>query len=348
MKNVLLLFGGGGTEHEISVISAGHIYESLKAASEYQVFAVELLKDRTLRLYSGEIGVGKESRQVELSGWGRLELKFVQDKEHKSFYLDLVIPCIHGYPGETGDVQSWFALLNLPYFGCTSEGNILAFNKVSTKLWLSSLGIPNTPYTYLEDQTDECFKRAKSFFQEAQSQGALGVFVKPSHQGSSVGCYRALKESELLPAIKNAFYYSPYVLIEKLLDARELEISIYEYKRELHASYPGEIITPDHFYSYEEKYSQVSKTKTVVKAEAVSEETVKAMQAYALRAFRGLKLRHISRVDFFLTTKGEVYLNEINTFPGMTPISMFPKMMEQNGHRFSDYILDSLAAISKN
>jgi D-alanine-D-alanine ligase len=126
-------------------------------------------------------------------------------------------------------------------------------------------------------------------------------------------------------------------LIEKRLHPRELELSVYEFNGKLQISYPGEIICPSKFYSYEEKYSQVSQTTTETKARDLTEEQIKTMTDYAAKLYYGLKLRHLSRIDFFLDNN-QIYLNEINTFPGLTPISMFPKMMEANGHSFTEFL----------
>jgi D-alanine-D-alanine ligase len=123
-----------------------------------------------------------------------------------------------------------------------------------------------------------------------------------------------------------------------MLNARELEISTYEYKNEIVTTVPGEIVCPGKFYSFEEKYDQKSLTTTELIAPNLSPEVITKMRVYAEKAFRCLKLRHLSRIDFFYTDKGEIFLNEINTFPGMTPISMFPKMMENHGHSYNHFL----------
>jgi len=256
--------------------------------------------------------------------------------------IDIAVPCIHGPPGETGDIQSYFELLKIPYFGPGPEASKLCFNKVSTKLWLDALGIANTPFLFLADKTPATIEKIKQFHQK---HGA--VFVKASNQGSSIGCYPVAKNQNVMEAIDKAFQFSPYVLVEKSVTARELEISVFNYQGKIHTSYPGEINCPSRFYSYEEKYNPASKTTTEIKAPGLTEKQVDVMKAMAKNAFQGLKLRHLSRVDFFLTDDNQIYLNEINSFPGMTPISMFPKMMEASGVTFADYLQDSLAGILK-
>ena len=192
--------------------------------------------------------------------------------------------------------------------------------------------IPNTPWIFLSNQDE--LEKAHIFFRNSKS-----VFIKSASQGSSVGCYKVDKEDELDSKIREAFKYSSYVIIEKKVLGRELEVSAYEYKGKIHISRPGEIICPDNqFYSYEEKYSTGSKTKTVMRAERLDSKVLEKITDYSKKVFQLFKLRHLSRIDFFLTDDGEIYLNEINTFPGMTPISMFPKMMEADGVQFKDFL----------
>jgi D-alanine-D-alanine ligase len=245
--------------------------------------------------------------------------------------LHYVVPCIHGPPGETGEIQTYLDLISLPYLGCGPEASLVCFNKVTSKLWFNALSIPNTPFEFLTCHED--ISKAKKLMDAHKK-----VFVKAASQGSSVGCYQVTNPSDLEETIKKAFQFSEYVLVEKMVNARELEISTYEFNGEIHATVPGEINCPSKFYSYEEKYNPNSKTTTEVVAPNLSKEVIEEMRSLSIKAFKALKLRHLSRIDFFYTDDGKIYLNEINTFPGATPISMFPKMMENNGHRYLDFI----------
>ena len=248
--------------------------------------------------------------------------------------VDFVVPCIHGFPGETGDIQSMLELIGLPYLGCGSEGSKLCFNKVSTKLWLSALDIPNTPFLFLSTNNEAAHAQAHTAF---RNWGA--VFVKAASQGSSVGCYKVTDAAALSEAVNAAFGYSDQVLVEKAVRPRELEVAVYRYNDQLVATRPGEIATPsDSFYSYEEKYSAGSHSTTYLEAPNLSEEQVATIREYALKAFSQLGLKDLSRIDFFLTEDNEILLNEINTFPGMTPISMFPKLLEHHGDNFGKFL----------
>lgn len=327
-KNILLLCGGSGTEHEVSVVSAKFLEKNLKEIGLYNVIKVEIGKpktnDKTFRLVSASGTLGEV---VEINSHRQLVGKNIKEDLH------YVVPCIHGPPGETGEIQTYLELISLPYFGCGPEASLICFNKVTSKLWFNALDIPNTPFEFLTC-IEDASKAHKLFDQHGK------VFVKAASQGSSVGCYPVSQKSDLDTALKNAFTFSDYVLVEKMVTARELEISTYEFEGSVHASVPGEINCPTAFYSYDEKYDPNSKTTTEVVAPNLSTETIEKMRAYAIKTFKALKLRHQSRIDFFYTDKGEIYLNEINTFPGATPISMFPKMMENNGHSYLKFISD--------
>ena len=328
-KNVLLLSGGGSTEHDVSLVSVKYIKECLSSLPQVNLLSIEIDK--------AGAWVDDQKKKYLLDAKGYLR-SFEQDGD-PGIKVDVAVPCIHGYPGETGDIQSYFEMIGLPYLGCNSETSKMCFNKITTKMWATALGVANTPYIFLSDMNEENMKKAKAFHEEHGD-----VVIKASNQGSSVGCYLAPKGSDCSETVKKAFSYSPFVLIEKRLKPRELEVSAYEFNGKLQLSYPGEIICPSNFYSYEEKYSSGSDTTTETKAKNLSEKTVKTISDYSAKLWVGLKLRHLSRIDFFLEGD-EVYLNEINTFPGLTPISMFPKMMEANGHSFKEYLSQHINAL---
>lgn len=316
--NILLLAGGKSSEHDISLVSSGYLESNLKEIQDFNVIKVIIGKDGIFR--------DQNNQTVEVN----FSRELVSKTEKTP--IDYVVPCIHGFPGETGDIQSWLEMIGLPYLGCGSEASKICFNKITTKLWFDALDIPNTPYLFLNSISD--LPKAEAFLKEHKN-----LFIKAASQGSSVGCYPAHNESELKEAVEKAFTYSSQVVVEILVQPRELEVSAYEYQGEIHTTLPGEIVVPKgKFYSFDEKYAKNSETTTDIVAKNVSVEIQEKIRAYAKRAFIGLKLRHLSRIDFFYTSDGKIYLNEINTFPGMTPISMFPKMLINNGHSFKDFL----------
>ncbi len=321
-KNILIINGGGGSEHAISLVSSQYLEKLLHQTGRYNVLEMTIEADGTRH--------NKQGDRLELRRAGEL----FSHKTQSTTEIDLFIPCIHGPPGETGDIQAIFELMKKPYLGPAPEASRLCFNKVSTKLWFDALGIKNTPWVFLNDCSKPSLEKAHDFFKQHKD-----VFIKAASQGSSIGCYHCTEEKTLERDLKEAFRFSPYVIIEKTMNARELEMSFFEYKGELMASSTGEILCPQKFYDYEEKYNPNSQTKTVVKA-AVDEKTILKMQEIGKKAFQGLKLRHFSRIDFFLDQNQELFVNEINTFPGMTPISLFPQMIEAMGISFSDVLID--------
>ncbi|NOI13790.1 D-alanine--D-alanine ligase [Vibrio hepatarius] len=319
---ILLLCGGGSAEHEVSLISANFLQQQLELTPEFSVVRVTMEKD----------------------GWYTNEGKLVYldtnsgtlNTEQESIKLDFVVPCIHGYPGETGDIQSMLELSGIPYLGCGPEASTNSFNKITSKLWYDALGIPNTPYIFLSENNQQSFESSKQALEQWGT-----VFVKAARQGSSVGCYKVSEEALLQKALDDAFSYSDQVLVEQAVKPRELEVAAYQLNGELFITKPGEIKAPeDAFYTYEEKYSEASHSTTDVEATNLTEEQQEMIRASSEKVFTQMRLRHLSRIDFFLTPDGKIYLNEVNTFPGMTPISMFPKMLEHNGHKFSEFLAD--------
>jgi len=326
--HVLLLCGGGSAEHEVSLVSANYIEQQLQSIEGISYTRVEMKTE-------GWFDSNNALCQLNLD-------RTLQIGDEKT-PINYVIPCVHGYPGETGDLQSFLEMAGLPYLGCDAESSTNCFNKITTKLWFDALNIPNTPYVFLSENDDAAHELAAKAFDDWGK-----VFIKAASQGSSVGCYSVANKDELAEAVNNAFTYSNQVLIEKTIKPRELEIAAYQYGDELVISKPGEVACPeDKFYSYEEKYSTDSHSVTTVEAENLTDEQVELIREYARKAFTQMKLKDLSRIDFFLSEDNEILLNEINTFPGMTPISMFPKMLEHHGHSFVGFIETAIKTAAK-
>ncbi len=322
---VLLLCGGGSAEHDVSLRSAAFLKEEMAKLDNVNVTHVEMKKE-------GGWQVLPTGEPCHLQLDKKLKINDVEVS------IDYVVPCIHGFPGETGDIQSFLTLANLPYLGCDAYSGTLCFNKISTKLWFDALSIPNTPYIFISECSEDSIKNVESAFDEW---GA--VFVKAACQGSSVGCYKVTEKSEIASTLAKAFQYSAQVLVEKSLTPRELEIAVYEYQGEIVVTTPAEIRCPsDTFYTFDEKYSKDSLSLTTLMPEDLTQTQIDTMQALARKAFVQMKLKDLSRIDFFITSDGEILLNEINTFPGMTSISMFPKLLQHQGHVFSEFMQDRI------
>ncbi len=323
-KHILLLCGGGGSEHAISLMSADYMQQQLELLDEVEVTRVEITDEGWFNRAQQAVTLDIHQRTL------------CSDTESR--VVDFIVPCIHGYPGETGDIQSLFELAGIPYLGCGPEASSNSFNKITSKLWYDALGIPNTPYLFISNNDASAHALAKTKFAEWGK-----VFVKAARQGSSVGCYNVTEIDQLSAAIDKAFQYSEQVLIEKALRPRELEVAAYEMNGKLVITPPGEVIAPNNaFYSYDEKYSADSHSITEVEAKDLSAEQLALIRQCCETVFTQMHLRHLSRIDFFLSEDGDIYLNEVNTFPGMTPISMFPKMLAHHGHHFHEFLADCI------
>ena len=322
-KQIVLFNGGQSAEHDISLVSCEYLKGHLKELGYYHVHEVMLSPQGQWLFEGGPCFVSPGGKLHHSQG---------------TLQVDAAIAYLHGHPGETGELLALLELYGIPHLGPCSEAASLSFNKASAKYWLEGAGVPVCPGVVLCSTEKNELAKAHDFFQQ---QGE--VFVKPSSQGSSRGCSLVAGPKELEKAIAQAFEFSPYVLVEKKIEGRELEVAVYEYEGEVHVSLPGEIIVPrGEFYNYEEKYSQQSQSETKTVAPHLSRDVVSEIQSHALCVFHLLKLSDLARVDFFYSEEGGILFNEVNIFPGLTPISMFPKMLEQNGPLFRSFLQDRL------
>ncbi len=325
-KNILLICGGGSSEHDISLISAKYFESKLNLIDEVKTHYLCIEKDGRRTNHNGE--------DCELRKAGEIFNRSTQEV----IPLDYAIPCIHGPPGENGQIQAVFEMMGLPFLGAGSEASILCFNKASTKIWLDHTGIANSPYQVFTNDNEASQKELSSFFSKHNGD----IFLKAAHQGSSVGCYHVTNLQELSSKMTEAFKYGPVVLAEKTIKGRELEVAAFEFQNEVHISAPGEIKCPDGFYDYKEKYAEDSKTQTLVEAPGLTDQQILKIRSMAAEAFKILRLKDLARIDFFLDQEGTPLINEINTFPGHTPISMFPMMMENMGVKYQNFLKDRI------
>lgn len=323
-KNVLLLKGGGASEHDISLISSDYIQSKIDLA-KFEVFCVEVDQDFRWKFNGEDCQLNFDRQLVTFEN---------------TYNIDVAIPCFHGFPGETGSIQSFFDLIKLPYFGCNAETSLLCFNKLATKLFLENAGVKTTPFIQIQRLAN--IDKAREFIKKN------GVcYLKATNQGSSVGCYQVKNFSDFEKNIKEAFSYSPFVILEKAIIGRELEVSVFEYKDSIHITPPGEILCESDFYDFDQKYANNSTAKTLPVATNIPSDVLIEIKRQAELAFKTLQIKDLSRVDFFLTNDREVFINEINTFPGHTTISMFPMMMEASGVSYSDFLCDRLEKLTE-
>ena len=322
MKKLILFNGGESREHQISLGTCAYLKKILEKLACYEIYEV-FISRRGQWTYEG----------VPCHVTPQQTLETQNDK----IPIDGAIPFLHGHPSETGALLALLEIYKIPYLGPGHEAAVLSFNKMSTKYWVQSLEIPVCPALVM-DSWKKNKEKAHSFFHQY---GPL--FIKASSQGSSIGCYFVDQEEQLEEAVQKSLALSPYGILEKAIEGRELEVSIYEYRGKVHASKPGEIILPKgSFYSYEEKYAPYTKAQTAVVAKGLSSQVIEDIQSYSLQIFQLLKLSDLARVDFFYSEDEGVFFNEVNTFPGLTPISMFPKMLENSGPSFQDFFQERL------
>ncbi len=304
---VVVLRGGQSAEHDVSLRSSQFVEAGLMAAG-YEVAAIDI--DRAGRWRAG--GSDRSTANVSQAALASL------DK------ADVVFPVLHGPMGEDGTVQGFLEVLGKPYVGCTVPGSAIAMDKGVSKALARAAGIPVLPaFVAVAADAETAAARAQAVSL------TLPIFVKPCNMGSSVGVSRVDSWDVLAAAILEATKHDPRVLIEQGLDApREIEISVLG-NDVPDASVPGEIVPGESFYTFEAKYGD-SDSQLMIPAELPMDQS-ESLRALAVRAFSCLLCRGLARVDFLLTKDGEAFLNEVNTLPGFTEISMYPKLWAASG-----------------
>ena len=338
-----VLFGGTSSEHEVSVASACSVVESLNN-DKYKIYPVYINK-------SGDWYHVLEDMPKKTFGWLPKRKKRIKNVFKFLKSMNCVIPVIHGKNGEDGAIQGMMQMLNIPYVGCGILTSSICIDKVFTKYVLKHAGINVAPDLYIKCDNNKFYLVSDSFDYKELSvleidkliQNKLNypVFVKPARMGSSVGVCKVSDLNELIDALYNAKNLDDKILIEKAINGRELECAILGNT----ASALGEIKSADVFYSYDAKYKN-EESKTVIPAD-IDQNIMDSIRDIALRASRVVGIDTISRIDFFLEDNtNKIYLNEINTLPGFTDISMYPKLIEYGGISYTE-LLDRLINLAK-
>jgi D-alanine-D-alanine ligase len=338
-RRVLVLCGGRSAEHEISLLSARFVREALEAAG-YEVLLVGIDRSGQWRLEPARAlrEVPADPRLLKHGAGGpevllapcptpQPELR-VHGSPPLSF--DVVFPVLHGPYGEDGTLQGLLELAGVPYVGSGVVGSAVGMDKDVMKRLLEQAGIPILPYVALRQQQ---YRAApESALENAQPLG-LPLFVKPANLGSSLGVTRVLRAEDLQAAVERAFEYDEKLVIERGLDhPREIECAVLSGPNGVLVSVPGEIrVThPDGFYSYAAKYLGDSGVELLTPA-SLSELEIERAKELARRAFEVLEAQGLARVDLFLDGERRLWVNEINTLPGFTAVSMYPKLIQASG-----------------
>ncbi|MDR0487536.1 MAG: D-alanine--D-alanine ligase [Treponema sp.] len=339
-KKVGILFGGKSAEHEVSLQSAKNIYEAIdRTRFEPVLVGIDktgrwLLNDASRFLLNADnperISLNTEGRAAALQAENRGLLAEDGGGRFSAVSLDVVFPVLHGPFGEDGTIQGFLKLADIPFVGAGVMGSAAGMDKDVMKRLLRDAEIPIGKFIAVKSH-----EQIPAF---AEVVAALGnpVFIKPANMGSSVGISKVRQEGEYTGALKDAFQYDSKVIIEEFIPGREIECAVLG-NEEPAASVPGEIIPSHDFYSYDAKYLDENGAALKIPAE-LDEETKKQIQMLSVKTFQTLCCEGLSRVDFFLKENGEVIVNEINTMPGFTRISMYPKMWEASGVTYTELI----------
>lgn len=330
-----LICGGKSVEHEVSLISARNVIEALDFA-KYEVLLLAVAKDGSFRYYKDYhnfLDNPDNPDQVALKDSGFSPLAWLANDKHgqivlldepgKFLQIEVVFPIMHGSFAEDGKMQGFLEMLNLPYVGPDVLASSISMDKEVSKKLTDQSGIKIAKYlTYRQAEA------AQIDFAFVQAELGLPVFVKPANSGSSVGINRAQDEQSFRQAIEQAFQVDQKILIEEAIAGREIECSVLGNAGDLQAGEVGEIIPSSKhgFYSYDAKYIDADGAALLIPA-PLEPAKKKQVQELAKQIFTVLGCEGMARVDFFLTEKGEVFFNEINTIPGFTKISMYPKLM---------------------
>ena len=341
-----IIFGGMSTENEVSVVSAHSILKNLNR-DKYEIFPIYIGKDGTWYQYQES----DEKREFgeEISHKEKIEnvIEYLQK-------LDILFPVLHGLYGEDGTIQGLFELVKKPYVGCGVLASSVGMDKVYTKVVFEKAGLKQAKYEYIRKYQENYIYVDNLFNEEIVSLDEIiekitnhlnfPMFIKPSNSGSSVGINKAKNKEELKHAIEYASEFDLKILVEEGIVGREVECAVLG-NEEVIASCIGEVKSAEEFYSYDAKYKNEA-SKTDIPAN-LSEEITNEIRKQAIKAFKSIDGKGLSRVDFFVENKtNQIYINEINTLPGFTNISMYPKLMEASGVSYQE-LLTKLIDLSK-
>jgi D-alanine-D-alanine ligase len=333
---VAVIFGGRSVEHDVSLVSAKAIMGALDP-DRYEVVPIAVTRDGRWEARGTRALLRANPELADLFGLARAAKKVPRSGRVTGrgagggrAAIDVVFPIVHGTGGEDGTLQGLLTLADVPFVGPGVLGSALGMDKAAMKVMFNHAGLPQARYLVLPRAQYDADPRAA--MERAAAHCALPCFVKPANGGSSVGVSKAKDRDGLAAALRLAFRYDRKVIVEKAVDAREIECSVLGNERPV-ASIAGEIVPAGEFYDYSSKYLDEG-SRLIIPA-PITPAQLAIVRDVAVRAFQVLDLEGLARVDFFLDRgTGAVLLNEVNTLPGFTPISMYPKLWEASGLPF--------------
>ena len=335
MKKLLIICGGQSSEHIVSRMSCTSVLNNIHKEF-YEITLVGIDQDGTWYV------LDQNQEDLASDSWlnGAIQVEDVYDLLKQQ---DVVFPVLHGLYGEDGTIQGLLELTNVPYVGCRVLASSVSMDKIYTKKILDTVGIPQVKSLYVKKRydgklvvVDHQFNETDDILTTVKEKLGFPCFIKASRSGSSVGCYRCNKEEDLLEKLNEAAKYDRHIVVEECIDCIELECAVLGNDDPV-VSRVGQIMPHGEFYTFESKYED-AESKTCIPA-LVDEKIQEEIRGYALKVFKAVDGHGLSRVDFFLDKKtNKVYLNEINTMPGFTKISMYPQLMGDFGISYSDLI----------
>jgi len=343
-----VIFGGMSTEHDVSIVSGTSIIKNLDQ-DKYEIFPIYIDEEGNWYKYTKnieEIGIIKVGDKIE-------EIENIENPINYLKQMDCIFPVLHGLYGEDGTIQGLFELLKIPYVGCRVLASSISMDKAYTKIIFEKAGLKQAPYVYVRENNGKYIYIEKDFTEtiydlkelssKIEEKISYPMFIKPSNSGSSVGINKAKNKKELEEAIKYASKYDKKILIEQGINGREVECAVLG-NEEVAASCIGEVLSAEEFYSFDSKYNN-QESRTQIPAD-LSKEISEKIRESAIRAFKAVDGKGLSRVDFFVENDtNEIIINEINTLPGFTNISMYPKLFEASGIAYSD-LLDKVISLA--
>ncbi len=339
-KNVLLLFGGCSSEHDVSLKSATTILNNVDG-TKYTVHPVGITKEGKWLLYTGT------DYDLTTNGWQTNGIPAIlsPDATQKCLWVmkesggtpvripvDLVFPVLHGKNGEDGTIQGLCELAQIPFVGCGLLASAVSMDKAFTKIVVATKGVPQAGFVIVKEKE---MKGIDQVVAKIEAAFPYPYFIKPANAGSSVGISKAKNKEELIAGLYEAMKHDKKVLVEETIIGREVETAVLG-NEEIQVSGVGEILAAAEFYDFDAKYNN-AESKTVVNADLPIEIKEK-IRAYARDVFDAVEGKGLSRIDFFVKEDGSIIFNELNTLPGFTSISMYPMLFEEAGMRVEELV----------
>lgn len=342
-----VIFGGVSTEHDVSVVSGTSVIQELNK-QKYDIKPIYINKEGIWNKYT------KDIKEIKIAKIGE-EIEPIEPIENVLEYikqLDVVFPVLHGKGGEDGTIQGLLELFKIPYVGCEVLSSSIAMDKAYAKIIFEKAKINQAKYvyiikgkqyTYVDNEFNQTTMQLEQICKKIEEKIKYPMFVKPSNSGSSVGIKKANNKEELMENIEYATQFDKKILVEEGIQGKEVECAVLGNK-EVISSCVGEIKPAEEFYTFDSKYIN-GESKVLIPAD-INKELSNEIRDIAIKAFKAIDGSGLSRVDFFVENKtNKIYINEINTMPGFTQISMYPKLFDQVGVPYTE-LLDKLIELA--